>query len=68
LSELRVFARCVACGAVVADWQKRFTPVRLAELVITHRGELAVRVRQRDACRTCGEGPVEIRVEEVTLA
>jgi len=58
------FAVCAACGAGVEGWRDRLTPVERGALVLTERGDLAVRVRDPDSCAACGNDIVEIRVEE----
>ena len=64
MAESRTFAVCVACGAEIMNWRERFTPVERGQLVLTERGELAVRVREPGACPSCGHDVAEIRVED----
>jgi hypothetical protein len=59
-----VSATCVDCGAPIARWRERFTPLRNGMPRITERGELAVRVLAPHACDACGASWFEVRVEE----
>jgi hypothetical protein len=57
------FAVCIDCGADIDSWRERLLPIKSGSLVVTERGELAVRVEHNGACDKCGGGRAEIRVE-----
>lgn len=57
---LDVYALCVGCTRTVRSWRGS---VSSGALVLTERGELAVRALAPGACDACGSGVMEIRVE-----
>jgi len=59
---LDVFAICIECTERVPAWSATTLPIRDAEVVVTERRELALRVR--GACPACGTRVLEIRVED----
>lgn len=61
---LDVFAACVDCGATISNWPAKLLPIQSAEVVLTERLELALRVdADEEVCAVCGSAFAEIRVE-----
>jgi hypothetical protein len=58
---------CCSCGTPVPGWRERLVPIVSGELVVTERGELALRVPFPNLCDRCGGDCAEIRVEATDL-
>jgi hypothetical protein len=65
---LDVYAACVECGASIQHWRAKLLPIACAELVLTERHELALRVSaEEELCTLCGGDRAEIRVDRARL-